>query len=164
MAGMGSSPRRPIGALAVVMMAAMLAGCGAGDPVVTESVAADDAAIATPGVANIAEELVRATLQATGLRQPVEVLDIREGQLDELRGLTPEAQASASLAPFQTGRRSLDRRAWRVTLIGTDVSNGCSGDPCIAPRVYVEAFLDPVSRTVFAVVIRPAPSPAPVLD
>ncbi len=44
-----------------------------------------------------------------------------------------------------------------MTLIGSDPSNGCTGDPCVLPRVYVEAFLDTVSHGVIAVVVRAQP-------
>jgi hypothetical protein len=120
---------------------------------------------ASPPPANIVDELVRNTVETTGLAEPYDVIDIREGPLDELRGLTPEAQAAASIVPYATGRRSLDRRAWRVRIVGSDGSAACVGDPCARPRVYVEAYLDATSHSVIAVVVGPVPaelqSPAP---
>ncbi len=119
----------------------------------------------TPPPANIIDQLVRSTIQATGAEAPYQVLEIREGAFDDLRGLTPEAEAAGSITPYATGRRSLDRRVWRVRLIATEPSTACTGDPCVRPQFYVEAFLDTTTGSVIAVVTGPVPSglasPAP---
>jgi len=113
---------------------------------------------ASPPPANIVDDLVRSTVEMTGLSGPVEVIEIREGPLDQLRGLTPEAQASASILIYPTGRQSLERRAWRVRLVGSQAGVSCSTDPCARSRVYVEAYLDASTHTVIAVVVGPVPS------
>jgi len=145
---MGEWPVRR-SALVILVAVLCLAAC---DPVATEDVPRP-----TVPSGNVADRLVRITLDASSLQPPYEVVEIRQGALDELSGLTPEAEAAASIPPFATGRRSLIRQAWRVRIIGST----CTDDPCTGVRTMVEAFIDASDERIISVRTSPVlPSPA----
>jgi hypothetical protein len=152
---MGRNAGRRLAPAAAILVVAALSACGSAPPNVGQG---PGEPFASPPPANIVDELVRNTMTTTGLSEPIEVLEIREGPLDELRGLTPEAQTAASVVPNTTGRQSLDRRAWRVRMIATDASVVCVTTPCVPPQVYVEAFLDAGTHGVIAVVMGAVPA------
>jgi hypothetical protein len=122
--------------------------------------ASDEAPRPTVPTGNVADRLVRIAVAATGVQPPYEVLEIRQGPVDELTGLSPEAEAAASIPPYATGRRSLIRQAWRVRFIGSS----CSGDPCEGGKVLVETIIDAQDERVISVRTSPvlpgSPSPS----